>query len=155
MKMSIYDIDAEIMNCIDEETGEILDEKRLSELQMQRDKKIEGLALWYKNVKANVGAISDEIKVLEKRKKSGERLMESIEQYVKGALGGEKFNTGRVDIRYRSSESVDVYDISKLDKRFLRYAEPTADKTEIKRAIKAEGPIEGARLITNKNMIIK
>jgi len=153
--MNIYDIDMAILECIDQETGEIIDEDMLTSLQMERNTKIENVACWVKNLKAEASAIAGEIKALQARKKSAENKVESLTNYLNYALAGKKFSTSKVNISYRKSESVEVDDISKLDKRFLRYAEPTADKTEIQRAIKAEGPIEGARLITNKNMIIK
>lgn len=35
--MNLYEIDQEIMNCVDMETGEIIDPARLDELQMDRD----------------------------------------------------------------------------------------------------------------------
>lgn len=41
---SLYEIDAGILACIDQETGEILDVERLDALQMERRTKIEGVA---------------------------------------------------------------------------------------------------------------
>ena len=43
---TLYEID----NAILDETGEIIDGERLSELKIERDKKIESVALWYKNL---------------------------------------------------------------------------------------------------------
>ena len=36
--MKLYEIDNEIMNCIDEETGEIIDPEKLESLEMEREK---------------------------------------------------------------------------------------------------------------------
>ena len=47
---SLYEIDFEIMNCIDFETGEVVDVEKLTELQMEREHKIESVALWVKNL---------------------------------------------------------------------------------------------------------
>ena len=43
--MNIYEIDKAILECVDEETGEILDFDRLEELQMARDEKIENISV--------------------------------------------------------------------------------------------------------------
>ena len=50
--MKLYEIDEQILNCIDAETGEIIDADMLNALQMERDAKIEGVALWIKDLKA-------------------------------------------------------------------------------------------------------
>ena len=44
--MTIFEIDEAILECVDLETGEIIDAERLDALQMERDKKIENVALW-------------------------------------------------------------------------------------------------------------
>lgn len=48
--MRLYEIEQAIMDCIDEETGEIIDLERLNQLMMDKQKKIEGVALWVKNL---------------------------------------------------------------------------------------------------------
>ena len=45
---------------IDEETGEILNADELDALQMERDIKIENIALWIKNLKADAEAYKKE-----------------------------------------------------------------------------------------------
>ena len=44
--MTIYEINEEILNCIDLETGEIIDIDKLNELQLEKDAKIENVACW-------------------------------------------------------------------------------------------------------------
>ena len=58
--MNLYEIDQEIMNCVDMETGEIIDPARLDELQMDRDIKIENIACWIKNLYADAEAFKTE-----------------------------------------------------------------------------------------------
>ena len=58
--MNIYEIDNAMMSLIDEETGEIKDFTAFEELQMQREEKIENVALWYKNLVAESKAIREE-----------------------------------------------------------------------------------------------
>ena len=42
--MKLYEIDEAILNCIDTETGEIIDADQLDKLTMERDTKIENVA---------------------------------------------------------------------------------------------------------------
>ena len=50
--MTIYEINNAILNCIDMETGEIIDTEQLDKLQMDRDTKFENVACWIKDLKA-------------------------------------------------------------------------------------------------------
>ena len=67
--MTIYEINEEILNCIDLETGEIIDIDRLNDLQLERDAKIENVACWIKELKAEAEAIKAEKLVLAERQK--------------------------------------------------------------------------------------
>ena len=53
--MTLYEIDSAIMDCVDEETGEIIDLEKLEALNIERDKKVEGIALAVKNYAAEGG----------------------------------------------------------------------------------------------------
>lgn len=57
---TLYEIDEEILNCVDQETGEIIDPEKLAQLQMDFDKKVEGIALWIKNLLSDAEAIKAE-----------------------------------------------------------------------------------------------
>mgnify|MGYP000917782718 FL=1 len=65
--MNIYEIDNAMFSLIDEETGEIKGYEAFEELQMQREEKIENVALWYKNLIAESKAIREEEKALAER----------------------------------------------------------------------------------------
>ena len=71
--MKLYEIDAEIEQCIliDEETGEVIgiDTERADKLQMMRDDKIKNLALYYKNLMAEVNAYKSEKDYFAKRER--------------------------------------------------------------------------------------
>ena len=53
---SIYEINQAIMDCLDPETGEILDMEALEQLQMDRVQKAENVACWRKNLMALIGS---------------------------------------------------------------------------------------------------
>ena len=67
---ALYEIDQEILDCIDMETGEILDLEKLTALQMERERKLEGVALWIKDLNAEAAAVKEEADKLTARKKS-------------------------------------------------------------------------------------
>ena len=48
-----------------------------------------------------------------------------------------------------------IDDITKLNPAFIKFAEPTADKTAIKKAIKDGAAVIGAHIEAAKNMQIK
>ena len=156
--MNLYDIEYEIENCVDPETGEIIDEKRLDALQMAREKKIENILLWIKNLKSEAGAIREEEKKLADRRQSDEKKAESLTQYVQNALNGEKFKTSRVVVSYRKSEAVIVDDLGLMRKvcdDYLKYKDPEPDKAKIKAALKDGITVPGCHLEERQNITIK
>lgn len=156
--MNLYDIEYEIMNCVDPETGEIIDEQRLDALQMAREKKIENILLWIKNLKSEADAIKTEEKSLADRRKADEKKAESLTQYVQNVLNGEKFKTPRVAVSYRRSESVVVDDVKLMMEvcdDYLKYKDPEPDKAKIKAALKDGVVVPGCHLEERQNMTIK
>ncbi len=152
---TLYEINESIMALIDEETGEITDIEALNALQIERDTKLENIALWIKNLKADAEMFKAEKQAFEKRQKRAENKAESLKNYLASALAGQKFKTARVECSYRSSESVNVTDITVIPTEYLKFAEPTADKDAIKAAIKSGKEIAGAEIVSKQNLLIK
>lgn len=153
--MTIFEIDDAILACVDTETGEIIDEEQLNALQMERDAKIEGVAMWKKENDAEAAALAEEIRKLTARKNACLNRSESLKNYLAMALEGQKFKTARVSISYRASEAVIVDDITQLSDEFLKHPEPEASKTAIKDALKAGMAVPGAHLEKNVNLIVR
>lgn len=153
--MNLYEIDQEIMNCVDMETGEIIDPVRLDELQMDRDTKIENIACWIKNLNADAEAFKAEKQSFADRQKTAENKAESLKRYLANYLAGQKFSTPKVAISFRKTSSVNVTDISQLPEEFLKFADPTPDKTAIKNAIKAGTTVTGAEIVEGQSISIK
>lgn len=153
--MTLYEIDQAIMNCLDNETGEIIDAELLDSLQMERTEKIENVACWIKELKAEAEALKAEKLAFAERQKVAENKMESLKKWLAYALNGEKFKTVRASVTFRTSEKVEIADIFKLDENYLRYKEPEADKDAIKKAIKAGQQVAGATLVQSTSVIIK
>jgi hypothetical protein len=153
--MNLYEINNAILGCVDEETGEIIDTDKLLDLQLAFDEKVEGIACWIKNLLADAEAIKTEKNNLAEREKACRNKAESLKKYLNSALDGEKFKTAKVSISYRKSESVEVDDINKVDKLFLKCSDPTVDKTAVKKALKAGTELKGVRLVTKQNIQIR
>ena len=153
--MTLYQIDQAILGCIDLETGEIIDKEMLDQLEMDREAKIENVACWIKELKAEAEALKAEKMAFAKRQQVAENKMESLKKYLAYALNGQAYKSTRASVTFRKSQSVEVADIWKLDENYLRYKEPEADKTAIKEALKAGQTVAGATLVENTSVIIK
>lgn len=154
--MKLYEIDSEILNCIDFETGEIIDPERLEALQMERGRKIENVALWVKNLKADLTAFKAEKEAFAERERQAKNKIESLSKWLTMALDGEKFSTSKVVVSFRNSEAVEITDEAAIPKEYIRQKIETApDKTAIKEALKSNFQIPGAILVQNKNIQIK
>lgn len=163
MSMSLYEIDQAILSQVDPETGEILDYEAFADLKMAREEKIEGMALWHKNLTAEAAAIRAEEKSLAERRKACEAKAESLKNYLIEILGGSKFTTARVACSFRKSKSVEIKDEAEFIRtmqenqhfEYLKYSAPTVNRTEITNAIKAGQTVPGAELVEKTNIIIK
>jgi outer membrane murein-binding lipoprotein Lpp len=153
--MTLYEIDQKLLDCIDLETGEILNEERLNELQMERNEKLEKVALWIKELNAEADALKAEKQAFADRQKAAENKAGSLKKWLADALAGEKFKTTKVMVSFRKTKSVEVADIFALDENYVKYSEPTADKAAIKKAIEAGEIVKGAQLVENVSVSIK
>ena len=153
--MNLFEIEKEILSCIDMETGEIIDIDKLDQLQMDRDKKIENIALWIKNLLSDAEALKAQKQTFADRQKAAENKAESLKKYLSAYLDGQKFSTEKVAISFRKTSSVNITDFSKVPESFLKYAEPTVDKTGIKNAIKLGENVPGAEIIEGNSISIK
>ena len=159
--MTLYEIDNAILECVDGETGEIIDFERLEELGLQRDLKIENIALWFKNLRAEAEALKKEFDELTKRKKEAENKMEQLSAKLYEALDGNKFKTPKVSVSYRNSKAVEVDDDfirfamdNNLDD-LLRYQLPEPNKSAISEALKNGEVIPHAELIQRVSVVIR
>lgn len=152
---TLYEIDQRILSLVDEETGEITDFEQLDKLQLERNAKIENIALWIKNLKSDEESYKAEKQAFEDRQRQAKQMRESLERYLSDVLNGEKFKTAKVECSFRKSQKVEIDNIDQLPDEFLKYKNPEADKTAIKEAIKEGKEIVGARLVVALNLQIK
>ena len=159
--MTIYEIDNAILDCIDMETGEIIDIDKLNELELERETKIEGVACWIKDLKAEAEALKNEKQALAERQRVAENKAESLKNWLAYVLNGEKFKTAKCSISYRNSESVEVTEegleaLMRDHEDLLTYKAPEPNKKAIKEAIKNDGlTVAGVQLLQKTSTIIK
>ena len=152
--MKLYDINQEILDCIDMETGEIIVPEMLDALEMEKSDKVENIALWIKDLNAEAAAIKAEKDNLARRQKSCENKAASLKQYLTQSLGGQKFKTARVVISWRKSSAVEIMDASKIPAEYHIPQPDKIDKLAIKDALKT-GEVAGAQLVEHSSIQIK
>ena len=152
---NLYEINNEILNCVDMETGEIVDIEKLETLQLAFNEKIEGIACWIKNLLSDAKALKEEKDNLAARQKACENKAASLKEYLYRALDGQKFKTSKVSISYRKSEAVEIESIEDVPEQFLKYADPTVDKTLVKQELKSGIEIPGIKLVEKNNIQIR
>ncbi len=163
MSMSLYHIDQAILALVDPETGEIMDGEAFDQLQMERETKLENIALWIKNLKAENAAIRQEEKALAERRKAGENKVERLEAYLAEALGGEKFVTAKCAVTFRKTTSVEITDTTAAAEwlednghsDLVQYQMPKIGKTELGKILKAGQEVPGCELVQGLSMGVK
>ena len=156
---SLYEIDRQILECCDPETGEVIDPEMLDALLMKRETKIEGVACWIKNLESDAAAIKAEREALIKREVAALAKAEALREWLANALQGQKFSTARCAVSFRKSEAVVFeadFDVNAIQSQFQKRTETiTPDKMAIKAALKAGEAVAGCRLVQNLNTLIK
>lgn len=161
--MNLYEIDNAIAALVDPETGELMDYEAFAQLSMERDQKIENMALVYKNAKATADAIKSEITALTERKQRAERTMERMKEYLNYALGGQKFESAKCAVNFRKTTSVNIPDVAQAIRwaegsghdECVRYKMPEINKTEIGKLLKAGIEVPCAELVEGLSVGVK
>lgn len=152
--MNLYEIDREISSCIDYETGEILDVQRLEMLEMTKEKKIENIGLWIKNLEAEAEALKKEKDAFTAREKSTKNKIESLKKYLGDVLQVQKFQTTKCAISFRTSTTLEMSENAEIPEEFRKYSF-ILDKTKMKEALKKGANYKGFWLQKNQRCQIK
>lgn len=153
---SLYEINQQLLDTIDLDTGEIIDTHKFDQLQLERNEKLENVALWYKNLLSEAAAYKAEKDVFADKQKRAEAKADSLKKYLDSALNGSKFETVKVNVSYRKSTSVEVINQEAIPERYLRSVTTVSpDKTEITKALKVGELIDGVQLKESSNIQIK
>lgn len=174
--MNLYQIDKAIEDlindCIDTETGEF-DEFRFSEiigeLKEAKTTKVENIALYIKGLTAEVNAISEEEKNLANRRRAKERHAESLKRYLGTYLNGQKFETAKTKISFRTNKRLEVSDeaaavvgiqakfLSDDEEAFLDYQLPKIKRAAVKSYLLSHPDVHvaGMDVVESRSMTIK
>ena len=153
--MTLYEIDKEILNCVDSETGEVICFDKLDSLVAERDKKIENVALWIKNLESDAEQMKAERDSLDRRMKSTLSKAEWLKKWLSQALDCKPFERPRVKVTFRKSVATEVNADILPKKWSVRKITYTPDKSAIKSALLAGQKIKGASLVEHQNIQIK
>lgn len=163
--MKLFDIDERLAACVkldesrvvDTESGEIIDLEAIAALEMERDKKLENLGCWYKNLLAEAEALKAQKNAFAEREKARRAKAESLKGFLGRYLNGKKFETAKVAMSFRKSEAVefDAKYIGDVPEEFLKFKDPELDKVAVKKAIKAGETVPGCELVQRQNLQIK
>ena len=162
--MKLYEINEALERLIEEavdpETGEItIDIDALQELQMAREEKLEGLAVYYKDLMADASAIKAEIETLTSRMNIAEKKAEQIKAFLQSQLDGQPLKTSKVAISYRKSTAVEVDEKAfwawEGALKYCTYSDPKISKKMIGDALKNGGCIPGCEFVERQSMTIK
>ena len=140
---ALYDIDAAILACVDQETGEIFDPAQLDALQMERAQKLEGVALWVKDLKAEAEAVKAEADKLNARKKAIDNKVEKVSYETAGK--GRKVRKSRAFI-FGKDVTEHCFRIFGMD-RFLSDRHVTVTAGDRKLRLKSEECVAAPGLV--------
>lgn len=181
MSKSLFEIEEQMYNLleynVDSETGEIIETEEefnnlYESIQIDLQTKIDNTICLTKLIDGEVDVIDKEIKRLQGEKKARENRKEWLKNHVDKFVRRQFTNeNGELDIEglskykatlphskisYRKSTSVDVYDMEKLPKEYVKTKiETSPDKVAIKSAINEGKNIDGAKLVTNYGIQLK
>lgn len=128
----------------------------LDMLDCSIDEKIENTAMFIYNIKGDIQAFKDEAKRIQAKAKTLENMTERLKNNIDHVMKENQLTEKKVGLfkcYYRASETVEVDDLNALPDEF-RKVTIAADKVAIKKAIKNEQEVVGARIETHMNLQI-
>lgn len=108
---TLYEYNHALDELVDPDTGEILDYEAFISLSMEREQKIENVAVMIKNLTAEAALIKAEEASLKARREPMERRAERLKGYLAQFLNGEKFDFPRASLSFRKSTALNVSDM--------------------------------------------
>ena len=160
--MNLYEIDYRMKQCINDD-GEV-DTEQLAGLEMQRNEKLENIAMWIKNLNAERDMLTKEMGSLQSRLNAKKKKADSLKKYLAQFLDGAKFETARVLCSFRKSRALEFdvpeeayaeYLTEKKMFEYLTYESPKLNKKALTEAIKNGMTFDGCRIAEKNNIQIK
>ena len=152
---TLFEINQEILDCIDMETGEIIAQEKLEKLQMDRREKLRNIAFVALNASADAKAYEEQKKKFAAREKAAKATVEWAKATLAAELGGKKMKEAEFSISYRKSEAVEVADEAAVPDEFRIPQPDKIDRAALKAALKNGAVISGAQIVERQNIQIK
>lgn len=168
--MKLYEIGAAYQQLQEDIENGLIPEEAIPDtlecITMALDEKADNIACLIKNLQAEAQAIKAEEEKLAERRKSKEKEADRLTQYLSDILlqsGYKTIETARNKITFRKNPPKVVIDDEKAfiewaaenAKYFLKYANPTVNKTAVKDAITSGAVVMGAQIISEERISIK
>lgn len=169
----LYEINAEVERLLDEEstlrldngqavdveTGEIFSlEKRLEDLKLEKEEKIESVALYAGDMIERKSSLDARIKSLQEISKSLQKQIDGLTNYILFATENSGLETANVLVKVKKNAPKTIIENeTELPKCFIRRVtkvETSPDKTAIKKAIQAGEIVPGAHLENSYSVTI-
>ena len=152
---TLFEINQEILACIDMETGEIIAPEKLEHLQMDKHEKLRNIAFVALNAAADVKAYEEQKKKFAAREKAAKATVEWAKETLARELAGQKMKEAEFSISYRKSEAVEVADEAAVPDEFRIPQPDKIDKAALKAALKNGAVIDGVTIAEKQNIQIK
>ena len=161
--MKLYEIDLAMEALVDPETGEVADFEAFEALAMERETKIDNLALWIKDLEAEQAALDAEARKLTERRDTARRKRDRLKDYLQRILQGEKRKTSRYVVSYRHTKAVELTDEAAACSWLADHGytdgyinvKTSVSKTAVKALLEKGDQITGAELVERESMTVK
>lgn len=144
---------------VDGETGMVFDITLLDQLEMERDKKIENVLLYAKQLSADANAIEDYIKdrqaIAKAKRNTADRLKNwLIERMME--RDEKTFETERIraTLRVTAANKTEIIDADQIPPQYLK-TKTEPDIKAIKSALKSGETVLGAQLVDSVSLTVK
>ena len=167
--MKLYEINESILKLVYMYENEEIDEKTYKDtmegLNLVQSDKIDNIACYIKQLLAEEKALKEEIENLTKRRKSKQKTIDNLKEYITDTMKiskMDKLETTRNIIKFRNNAvKVNIENEEKFllwamenHDELLNYKKPDVNKTMIKEYLK-DNEIEGVKLVREKSLQIK
>lgn len=155
--MKLFEIDQQIdllMSAIEAQDGEVSAEAAatLDALEMDRAAKLLDIGCAVLELESEARAVKEVADSLVARRRTLERKAEWLRKYIADRMENP-LKDARCRLSWRKSTAVEIVDVSQVPDQYMRFPEPTPDKTAIRAALEF-GDVPGARIVTNQNLQI-
>jgi hypothetical protein len=155
--MKLYEIMQELeLALTPDENGEITQEQLdlFEGLELAKNEKIENIACWIKNLRADADAIKAEEKSLADRRRAKENHADRLAGFLSQILQGDKFESARCKVSFRKSEQIEIINEDNIPAQYFKITK-TVMKSELKQAVTNGLYSDGAKLTIHQNIQIK